>query len=161
MNADRGINGLMGRFRVASRELYNNHFRIDEPYKNNGWDSEERFPAVEAVLFTKMVLEPASLPDSEYGRHNPAILVELSVGKDAPLMVNREVHSGYWDDPVDRVTKDARLLFIKFFDWDQLDYRNNQYVLVQIDLWPSHPETVGKQALIESTHVRFAKASGA
>jgi len=50
---------------------------------------------------------------------------------------------------------------MRFFDWDQLGYRNNQYILVQIDLWPSHPETIGKRVLIESTYVRFAKASGA
>jgi len=72
-----------------------------------------------------------------------------------------ELSLGYWDAPADRATRDARLLFLTLFDWDQLHYRNNQYVLVQIDLWPSHPETVGKRALIESIHVRFTKASGA
>jgi hypothetical protein len=120
MNGDRDINAWIGRFRVASRELYNNHSRVDEPNKNNGWDAEERFSAIETVLFAKMVLEPASLPDSEYGRLNPAILVELNSSEGAPMMVNRETRSGYWDYPLDRVTKDARLLFVKFFDWDQL-----------------------------------------
>ncbi len=34
MNGDRDINAEIGRSRVASRELYNNHFRVGEPYKN-------------------------------------------------------------------------------------------------------------------------------
>jgi hypothetical protein len=39
MNGDRDINALIGRFRVTSRELCNEHFRVDEPNKNNGWDA--------------------------------------------------------------------------------------------------------------------------
>jgi hypothetical protein len=70
-------------------------------------------------------------------------------------MLNREVNSGYWDFPIREVTRDARLLFFRFFDWDVLAYRDNRYVLVQIDSWPSHPEAVGKQALVEARYVHF------
>jgi hypothetical protein len=45
----------------------------------------------------------------------------LNSSEDAPVMVNGETRSGYWDYPLDRVTGDARLLFVKFFDWDQPD----------------------------------------
>ena len=31
---------------------------------------------------------------------------------------------------------------------------------VQVDAWPSHPETVGKQALIESQYVLFCSCRG-
>jgi len=153
------IDELICRFRIASRELYNNFFMVRNPYENDGWDSEQRFSDVEELLFQKLVLEPTSINGEKYGRAQPMILVQLRLGEFAPIRLNREIESGYWDYPIPEVTNDARLLFLEFFDWDQLDYRNNQYVLVQVDHWPSHPETVGKRALIESQYVRFAKAS--
>jgi hypothetical protein len=48
------------------------------------------------------------------------------------------------------------MLFVSYFDWDQLGYRDNKYVQVEIESWPMHPETGGKRALIESHYVTFA-----
>lgn len=152
------IDEQMNRFRVASRELYNNFFRVPDPYRSNGWEPEERFSAIESLLFKKMVIEPAMLPEVEYGRVCCAISVQLRADKHAPIMINREINSGYWDYPVDEVTADVGMSFMRFFDWDQLDYRSYQYVRVRIDRWPSRSEVVGKHALVESQHVRFAKA---
>ena len=157
MSTIMNIDEMMNRFRLASREVFNHFFRVSDPYNNDGWSFEERFSEVQAVLFKKLVTEPASLSDKGYGYLQPEILVELR-SESAPIMLNREVDSGYWDHPIKEVTKDARLLFISFFDWDQLDYRDNRYVRVQMDRWSSHPETVGKHALIESQYVRFVKA---
>jgi hypothetical protein len=154
------IDELICRFRIASRELYNNFFMVANPYENDGWDFEQRFSDVEDLLFRKLVLEPASINGSKYGDLQSMILVQLRRGEFAPIRLNREIKSGYWDYPISEVTKDANLFFLEFFDWDQLDYRDNQYVLVQVDHWPSHPETVGKRALIESRHVRFARSPG-
>lgn len=151
------IDEMMNQFRLASREVFNHFFLVSDPYNNDGWSLEERFSAVQAVLFKKLVTEPASLSDKEYGHLQPDILVELRGSESAPIMINREVDSGSWDYPIKEVTKDVRLLFISFFDWDQLDYRDNRYVRVQIDHWPSYPETIGKHALIESQYVRFIK----
>lgn len=150
------IDGLMNQFRLASRELFNQFFRVPDPYKNNGWLFEARFSVVQMTLFQKLVTEPASLANIEYGNLQTEILVELRDCDVAPIMINREVDSGYWDHPKKEITKDARLVFVRFFDWDQLDYRDNHYVRVQIDRWPSHPETAGKHALIESQYVRFS-----
>lgn len=152
------VDEMMNQFRLASRELFNHFFRIPDAYNNNGWLLEERFSDVQNILFQKLVTEPASLSDTTYGNLQPEILVELRSSESAPIMVNREVESGYWDYPIKEITKDARLLFVSFFDWDQLDYRDNRYVRLQIDSWPSHPEASGKQALIESQYVRFAKS---
>lgn len=151
------IDEMMNQFRLASRELFNHFFRVPDPYVNDGWLLEDRFSGVQCILFQKLVTEPASLLDATYGTLQPEIQIELRSGESAPIMINREINSGYWDYPIKEVTKDARLLFVSFFDWDQLDYRDNRYVRLQIDDWPSHPETCGKQALIESRHVRFSK----
>lgn len=55
----------------------------------------------------------------------------------APIMFNREIQSGYWDHPLKEVTNDAKLVFVSFFDWDDLDYRDNRYVRVIVGefLW--------------------------
>ena len=149
----------MNHFRLASRELFNQHFHVGGAKADDAeaWNAEERFEEVEAVLFEKLVLEPLGLAGVKYGQRNARILVALRHGDFAPIMLNRELDSGYWDFPLKEVTADARLEFICFFDWDQLDYRDHRYVRVHVAEWPSHPEAVGKQAFIESHYVRYAE----
>jgi hypothetical protein len=55
----------------------------------------------------------------------------------APIMLNREIDPGYWDYSIQEVAREAQLTFICFFDWDQLAYRDNRYVRVRVDSWPS------------------------
>jgi hypothetical protein len=151
------LDELVNRFRLASRELFNQFFRIPRPYDNDGWLLEERFAEVEVLLFQKLVIEPAGLPEGRYGAPNPNIRVALQ-SDHAPIMLNREINSGYWDYPLEEVTAEAQLTFISFFDWDQLAYRDNRYVRVRVDGWPSHVETLGKHAFMQADHVRYAKA---
>jgi hypothetical protein len=147
----------MNRFRIASRELFNQYFRVDEPYdKTEAWLLDERHSEIEEILFEKMVLEAADLPGNTYGFVNPNILVKLK-GTAAPAMLNREIDSGYWDYPLKEITQDSKLAFISFFDWDQLGFRDNTYVRVQVVEWQSHPETVGKHAFIEPLYVSYVK----
>lgn len=162
------LDEMMKRFRVASRELFNHFFHVstvtDEAgaplkgHSNEAWDFEERFSHVEDALFENMVCQPAKLTHVVYGILQPEIIVEFT-GDFCPIMLNREINSGYWDFPLREVTRDARLSFIKFFDWDNVDYHDNRYVLVQVDDWPSHTEAIGKQALIDSHYVHFVAAA--
>lgn len=152
------LDALLSRFRVASRELFNQFFRVDTPYaKEDAWVLEERYGEVESLLFEKLVLEPAQLPIIRYGTLHPNIRVELRHGEFAPIMLNREIDSGYWDYPLKEVSREAELAFISFFDWDQLDYRDHRYVRVLVTEWAAQPKAVGKHAFIESHYVRFAK----
>ena len=148
------IDVMMNQFRLASREVFNHYFRISDPYNNGGWELEERFWDVQAALFRKLVVEPASLPNIDYGDVQSSIQVKLN-SDSVPAMVNRDVDSGYWDNHVKEVSQNARLLFVSFFDWDQLGYRDNRYVCVKIDCWDDHPELVGFRVLIESHCVKF------
>ena len=148
---------LMNRFRIASRELFNHYFRVEEPYDNpDAWLLEERHSEIEELLFEKMVLEAADLPSSTYGLVNPSVLVKLK-GSAAPAMFNREIDSGYWDYPLKEISQDAKLAFISFFDWDQLGFRDNTYVRAQVLEWQSHPETVGKHVFIKPLYVSYIK----
>jgi len=152
------LNELMTQFRLASREIFNHFFHLSNRYENDGWLLVVRFCDVEDVLFQKLVTEPASRENVRYGGIQSGIRVELSTSEPVPVMMNREVDSGYWDHPLKKVTKEAGLAFVRFFDWDQLDYRDNRYVRVQVLRWPSHQEAIGKHALIESQYVKFIVA---
>ena len=102
------LDARMNQFRVASRELFNQFFRADDPYNNDqAWPMEERYSEVQELLFQKLVLEPAGLPPIAYGLLNSSVVVALRHGDFAPIMLNREVDSGYWDHPLREVTRDA------------------------------------------------------
>ena len=149
---------LLNRFRIASRGLFNQFFRMDAPHNSGeAWILEARYCEVEALLFDKLVLEPAQLSSIPYRTLHPEIRVELRNGGFAPMMLNREVDSGCWDYPLGEVTREAKLAFVSFFDWDQLDYRDHRYVRVVIADWPTRTALVGKHALIETHYVRFSK----
>jgi hypothetical protein len=146
----------MNQFRLVSRDLFNHYFRIPHPYDGGaGWTPEERFSEVQRLLFRSLVIDSAKLVGREYGDVQECIIVASRTGSDIPLLLNREINSGYWDHPITAAPSSAALLFIGFFDWDQLDIRDNQYVRVKVENWPGHHDLAGKHALIESRHVRF------
>ncbi|MBS1144918.1 MAG: hypothetical protein H6R14_2324 [Proteobacteria bacterium] len=151
------IDDLMNRFRLASRELFNNYFRIDIPSSVDPWLVEERFSNVQDELFQMMVTEPASISRIGYGDLQTDIIVEMR-SDSVPWLLNRDKNSGYWDAEPNQVTRDAQLKFKAFFDWDQLSYRDNTYVRVLVVDWPAMPSVVGRDALIEAQYVRYVQA---
>jgi hypothetical protein len=157
MNLDEQMN----QFRLTSRELYNRSFRMHESNDGSPWVGVERFREVQEVLFLKLVTEPVGLQKIRYGDVHAEISVELRDGVEAaPVMLNRDVDSGYWDHPLLEIPRATELVFVSFFDWDQLSYLDNLYTRVQVVDWPANREANGKHALIESQYVRFAKADG-
>jgi hypothetical protein len=154
------LDAALNQFRLASRELFNHYFRASDTGHDEAWCLVERFREVEEILFHKLVTEPFALEKVGYGEAQSRISVALRNGMEtAPVMVNRDVDSGYWDHPLVKVPRDAEMVFVGFFDWDPLSYRDNQYVRVQLISWPGYPETHGKHALIESQSVLFTKAT--
>lgn len=168
----RDLHQSMCRFRMAARELFNHYFAVPPPPATPYYDYNEGFIEVEQILFTKLVLEPCAVPLASnsyvYGIDaHPGIRVRLPIANadedvvgvseqpSAPIMLNREINSGYWDYSLDRFTNDATLLFVSFFDWSSEYSRDNAYVLVQVSDWASHPEAIGKQGLVESHYVRY------
>lgn len=151
------INDLMLKFRLASRELFNNYFRVINPYENDGdaWLMQEMFSSVEEVLFQKLVCEPLSLSCQAYKYNQPNILVKLYLTDQLKVMVNREISSGYWDYGVTKISSDTKMTFIDFFDWEYICFRDNQYVEVLIVNCPQYPEIEGKHALLEAGSVVF------
>lgn len=151
------IDVCMHKFRLASRELFNHYFHGVEP--NPGAQHEiptsESFSEVEKALFRGLVIQPLNIDDVVYGILQPNISVKMRTVKFMPIMLNRELTSGYWDHPLTEVTNEVGMLFVSFFDWDHLGWRDNQYVRVQVSRWDEYPELVGKHGLIEARDVEF------
>jgi hypothetical protein len=156
MKATAELDDLLNRFRLCSRELFNQFFHESDRSHDHGWIQEGRYAEVEGLLFEKLVIEPGGLSILPYGALHPQIGVEPRSAF-APIMINREIDSGYWDYRIPEATSDAQLGFLSFFDWDQLDYRDHRYARVKIVSWPPHQDTVGKHALIETQYVRFVR----
>ena len=173
MDLHRSIN----RFRLASRELFNNYFAVPCVPEEQGFEYYDGFGEVERILFTMLVLEPCAVPqppaDYRYGFYaHPRIRVRLPIanvgenvlGNDEPrfaeILINREISSGYWDFPLDRFSNEATLLYIGFFDWESMHSRDNEFVRIQISEWPSHPEAEGKHGLVKAADVRYVFSDG-
>ena len=148
---------LMEGFRVASRELFNHHFRVKSAWENQeqAWLLAERFDGVRLVLFQKMVSEAIDVDVAEYGVPQERILVVPKFGTVISADINRDVDSGYWDFPTGTIHSDAVLHFVEFFDWDVLSVRDNEYVRVLIASCASNPEIAGKHALVHACQVSY------
>jgi len=118
MKAAAELDDLLNRFHLCSRELFNQFFHDRGISHEDGWIRQSRHAEVEALLFEKLVIEPASLSVVPYGAVHPQIGVELRSSV-APIMINRDIEpdSGYWDYHVREMTSDALLGFRSFFDW--------------------------------------------
>ncbi len=61
--------------------------------------------------------------------------------------------TGYWDDPVNTIKPgQAELLFIAYFDWNEMDYIDLRYYRAKIASFDAEPQLVGREALIERQH---------
>ncbi len=148
------------RFRLASRDLFNQYYFPGPPNSIDIWDALELFAPVEEVLFQTLVIQKSPLSPTSYGAPNSEILVVVR-SDSTPIMVNRErgKDHGYWDFPIERVDRKIVMNFVCFFDFDKTRHQDHQYVHVEIADWASDPEVVGRRALIENQYVSFELAS--
>ena len=150
---------LVNKFRLASRDLFNTYF-LDDFLASEDWEFYEHFTLIEEHLFLALVTTKAGIREVTYGFQQPEVLVipkrESICG--IPIMLNREIDSGYWDHPVTTATPNCVFMFKRFFDWDQRSYMDNRYVRVVVKDWPENPDLVGKHALIETHYVSYNKA---
>ena len=150
------LDPLINRFRLASRELYNNHFSIEPPEDFDAWDWCENFYDVERALFRALVIHPSPLSKAEYGARNQQIRV-VSQTDTTPILINRldDRQHGYWDCPINQIDRTAVLQFVYFFDFDRSKPKDNQYAMVWIESFPGHEIVSGRYALIEHQYVSY------
>lgn len=153
------VSGIFDHYRISARAIWNTAFWPDEDFRN--WDSIDQFHEIEKLLFQELVLAKV---DREWPLQDlfkntiPFFRVVPSLAHGTPIMIQSPrpgKPTGYWDDPVSLVKPgQAELLFIAYFDWDQMDYIDLRYYRVKIASFDTHSELVGREALIE--HQRAA-----
>ena len=156
------ITPSVANFREAARHLWNAHYRQNLSDREP-WDLRDSFDEVIIRLFASLVLEPLAidgtgLSPSSAGEPTAVtgVIVRPSPEVGVPIMINRDrPRSGYWDHPKQRIAGDeAELLFARFFDFDQLTYRDFRYLEVFIASSDREPDIVGRWALLDFEYAR-------
>jgi hypothetical protein len=137
---------------MSARAIWNTAFWPNPDFRN--WDSNEQFREIQKLLFRELVLAKV---DREWPLQNlfknamPFFHIVPLFEKSIMIQNPRpEAATGYWDDPVNHIKPgQAELLFIAYFDWDEMDYIDLQYYRVKIASFDSHPELAGREALID------------
>ena len=146
------VSNIFDHFRVSARAIWNTAFWPDPDFQN--WDSIDQFDEIQRILFDELVLGKVDrdwpLPDL----FRIAIpFFQVSPSGHVPIMIQNprsERATGYWDHPVNLIRPgEAKLLFISYFDWNRMDYAELRYYHVSIAEFGSHPELVGREALID------------
>jgi hypothetical protein len=153
------ISRIFDHYRMSARAIWNTAFWPDQDFRN--WESIEQFHEIEKLLFQELVLAKV---DREWPLQNifrNAIRFFHVVPSHVqvhgiPILIQQPrpgAPTGYWDDPVNFVKPgQAELLFVAYFDWDEMDYIDLRYYRVKIARFDAHSELVGREALIERPH---------
>ncbi len=153
----RDVTSIFDHHRVSARAIWNTAFWPDHEFRN--WDSIAQFHEIEKLLFQELVLAKV---DREWPLQNifesaiPFFQVVPSIAHGTPILIQKPrqgAPTGYWDEPVNLVKPEqAELLFVAYFDWNQMDYIDLRYYRVKIASFDPHSELVGREALIERQH---------
>jgi hypothetical protein len=156
------VTHLFNTYRECVRHLWNTYFLpLAEPTQD--WDIRDEFDSVACAIFSSLVLHPVGISGCELSpasSSEPLTLPDFRIVPDCahgvPILINRDLpRSGYWDYPVSEVCPgDVELHLLRFFDFDELDFRDFRYFEVFIHSSPTHPNIVGRVALLE---VKYAK----
>ena len=90
------LDPLLHRFRIASRDLFNQHYLVPPPIDFEAWACLEHFDLVEEALFQTLVIQSGPFSPAKYGVPNPEISVLVQTDE-TPIMINRETskNQGY------------------------------------------------------------------
>jgi hypothetical protein len=149
-------------YRECVRHLWNIQFRpvVDSarPSFERTWDIRDEFDEIARSIFSSLVLNPMGLFNhklSAASSSEPSVLPDFRIVPSSKhgvrILINRDLpRSGYWDHPVSEIKpEDVELHLLRFFDFDQLGFRDFRYYEVIIHASPTFPEIVGRAALID------------
>jgi hypothetical protein len=129
----------------------------------NAWDVRDEFDEIARALFSSLVLQVLGMDGTELAPASSAqpktlrgfrVIPRSESG--VPIMINRDLPGGgYWDHPISLVRPhDVELHLLRFFDFDQLGFRDFKYYEVMIHASETYPEIVGRAALIECEYAQ-------
>lgn len=154
------IDILLGRYRTCCVSIWNDYFNsvIDhERLSRQCW----HFDLIKRRLFHALVLEPCGYYldcDSLMEDLPRLVSVERYSYMQNEIFINRTIeYSGYWDYDIKSLSfNGVKLMFIDFFDFDEISARRFMYLLTEIALFPDAPELCGRRALIRYDGARFS-----
>jgi hypothetical protein len=150
----RDISSIFDHYRVSASAIWNTAFWPDPDFRN--WDSIDQFRDIEKLLFQELVLAKLEREwplQKIFADAIPFFRVVPTIEHGTPIMIQKPrsgAPRGYWDDPVNAVKPaEAELIFIAYFDWNEMDYIDLRYYRVKIASFSAHPELIGREALID------------
>ena len=152
----RDVSGILDHYRVSARGIWNTAFWPDTDFRN--WDSADRFDEIQRILFSELVLAKLGKewPIDDVFRAPIPFLQVVPSSNTIPIMIQNprsDQSSGYWDHPLNRISPgEAEMNFLRYFDWNRLDYVDFRYYRVKIARFDAKSELVGREALIDRQH---------
>jgi hypothetical protein len=146
------ITALLSNFRECARHTWNCHFLA---LGTATFDEVDDFRDLADKLFDVLVCRPLDIFGSGLLGMATAgrIRIVPNIASGCPILIRRPrpgTNNAYWDDPVNVVTPaEADLRFVGYFDFDVCGRRDLRYFEVKILRFDSHPELLGRQALVE------------
>ncbi len=151
---------LFLRYRDINRLVWNLGFWACPPLRE--WVCERSFTAAMARIFEGVVLRPFGC-DAVIGETLiPGNYVHIAVEPrttETELLVDGDPalgRTGCWGNPTVRAKQEEiGMRFIELFDWYSLGARDSHMIVVTLERFGSHPELVGRRALVEVMNCRL------
>jgi len=140
-------------FRSLSSIIYNSTvlptIKCEKDF-NLAWDLIDEYNVIIKSLFNIAILERFKIK-GEYGQPIDKILLVPNYDHVNIYIQNDKIDGNvYWDYPIKRCNKkDLTLLFVEFYDFDDFNYRYNQYIKCKITDSRISKDIIGKYAIIE------------
>jgi hypothetical protein len=163
------VTDVLMEYREAKRHLWNCHFvKLSRGLRDCGM--LDHYEAIDRHLFYGLVLERLGKGDYQINVFGEEAIPFLNVTplrdrSAVPFMLSEEPKetNRAWGNKECSAIKasDAELAFVEFFEWDRYGYVSYQYYRVKILSFPSRPNIVGYEGLIETNHARvlFARTN--
>ena len=158
------VTACLASYRECVRHLWNGHFLKAVQSSSDKWALRDEFDDACSILFGSLVAAPVGAAAAHDAREilsrsrEPVArvidwlhVVPHTTPAGVPIMINRDPveESGYWDHPVRQiVATEVSPRFVRWFDFDELGFRDLKYLLVRIAS-ASREDIVGRAALIE------------
>ncbi len=155
------------KYRMILRTIWNSYLWENPSMRD--WDLVDHFDEARPVLFEHLILEKirrelSAIPASPISVLIVPALTSQDFTLGAPIRISETLHrqvSREWSQAPGYIRKtDMVLRFKDFFDWNQCDYRDLQYFLVEISHSERYPELIGREALMEVNNSAVLAFSG-
>lgn len=156
------ITKAVNRYRECARSIWNNYF-LEQFQSTKHWDLVESFNRIQQELFDSIVLTPTLFDDEKidfilgYPCHQIKLVPAWDDKWDIPVEINREkgMRAGYWDHPVKKISSQAELSFINFFDWDATGFLEMSKIMAEISNFPENPNLNQHSLFVDTIYVDF------